>query len=477
VKIKFSLLIAAAWMMLQPQALCYVLEGQSWTLDRTVVMQLSLKRNQVLSDGFTSFDQSAEDALNVWNLYLAHLHFSSILNSPVTAAQGDDEMSVVFSSTVFGDSFGKDVIAITLLDFRGSVMEETDTLFNTAITWDSYRGPLRPGVIDFHRVAMHEFGHTLGLDHPNEHNQQVVALMNSGVSDIDTVQPDDIAGVESLYATGPAYQSSLPAPNLVNISTRALIGTGEDVLIGGFIIQGSAPATVILRAIGYSLTAVGLTNAISDPIITVYNSAGAVVATNDDWFTSANAETISSFHLDPPNSLESALFLTLNPGSYTAIVQGFSDGISPAATGVGLFELYDLHTTSGRAGNLSTRGQVQGGDNVMIGGFIIGGSQSKQVVVRAIGPSLSSAGIANPLADPFLELHDANGNIIQSNDDWQSGPDAQTIASKGLAPTNAKESALLATLNPGSFTAIVRGVNGAIGLALVELYDLSPAPN
>jgi hypothetical protein len=297
------------------------------------------------------------------------------------------------------------------------------------------------------------------------------------VSDIDTVQPDDIAGVESLYSTGPAYQSSLPAPNLVNISTRALIGTGEDVLIGGFIIQGSAPATVILRAIGYSLTAVGLTNAISDTVITVYNSAGAVVATNDDWFTSANAETISSFHLDPPNSLESALFLTLNPGSYTAIVQGFSDGISPAATGAGLFELYDLHTTSGRAGNLSTRGQVQGGDNVMIGGFIIGGSQSKQLVVRALGPSLSSAGIANPLADPFLELHDANGNIIQSNDDWQSGPDAQTIASKGLAPTNAKESALLATLNPGSFTAIVRGVNSTIGLALVEIYDLSPASN
>jgi hypothetical protein len=356
-------------------------------------------------------------------------------------------------------------------------MEETDTLFNTAITWDSYRGPLRPDAIDFHRVAMHEFGHTLGLDHPDEHNQHVAALMNSNVSSIDTVQPDDIAGVESLYSTGPAYQSSLPAPNLVNISTRALIGTGEDVLIGGFIIQGSAPATVILRGIGYSLTAVGLTNAISDPVITVYDSAGGIVATNDDWFTSANAETISSFHLDPPNSIESALFLTLNPGSYTAIVQGFSDGTSPAATGVGLFELYDLHTTSGRAGNLSTRGQVQGGDDVMIGGFIIGGSQSKQLVVRAIGPSLSSAGIANPLADPLLELHDANGNIIQSNDDWQSGPDAQTIASEGLAPTNAKESALLATLNPGSFTAIVRGVNGATGLALVEIYDLSPAPN
>ena len=146
------------------------------------------------------------------------------------------------------------------------------------------------------------------------------------------------------------------------------------------------------------------------------------------------------------------------------------------ATGVGLFELYDLHTTGGRAGNISTRGQVLGGDNVLIGGFIIGGSETKTVVARAIGPSLGGAGVANPLADPTMELRDGNGQLVQSNDDWEQGPDATAISADGLAPTNPKESALLATLGPGSYTVIVSGVNAATGVALVEVYDISPVP-
>ncbi|MDP9253541.1 MAG: matrixin family metalloprotease, partial [Verrucomicrobiota bacterium] len=395
-KVKILLSIAVGVFLVQLAALGYVLEGQSWTLDRTVVMQLSLGGPRSLSDGFTSFNQSAQDALNVWNPYLAHLRFKAVLDSPVPPGN-DNEMSVAFSSTIFGKSFGKDTLAITLLSFRGTTLEETDTLFNTVFTWDSYRGSLRAGVQDFHRVAMHEFGHTLGLDHPDEHGQHVTALMNAHASDIDTVQPDDIAGVESLYSSGPAYRTSINGPVLLNLSTRGLIGTGQNVLIGGFIIQGSQPATVVLRAIGYSLRALGITNPISDPTITLYDSSQHVIASNDDWFTSTNAETISSYHLDPSNSIESALFLTLNPGAYTAVVQGYSDSTTPASTGIGLVELYDLHTTGGRAGNISTRGQVQTGDNVLIAGFIIGGTQSKQVVVRAIGPSLATAGILNPL--------------------------------------------------------------------------------
>ena len=192
----------------------YALEGESWTLDRTVVMQLSLGAPRALLDGFASFNESAQDALNVWNPYLAHLHLTAVLASPVTATSGDDEMSVLFSSTVFGDKFGSGTLAITLLNYRDSVMEETDTLFNTAYSWDSYRGPLLPNVVDFHRVAIHEFGHTLGLDHPDQAGQNVVAIMNSHIGDIDTAQPDDIAGVQFLYNNGPAYQSSVPAPVL-----------------------------------------------------------------------------------------------------------------------------------------------------------------------------------------------------------------------------------------------------------------------
>ena len=225
-------------------------------------------------------------------------------------------------------------------------MEESDTIFNSSFVWDSYRGPLLNGVMDFHRVALHEFGHNLGLDHPDQHGQSVVAIMNSHISDIDSLQPDDIMGAESLYNTGPAFQSSVDAPVLANISTRSLVSSGENVLIGGFIVQGSAPATVILRAIGFSLDASGFDNALSDPTITVYDSNSRAVATNDDWaFAGTPAETIASYHLDPPNSRESALYLTLNPGAYTAIVQGFSDSQQQAQDGVGLFELYAISTS------------------------------------------------------------------------------------------------------------------------------------
>lgn len=463
---------------LASSASAYVLEGQSWTLNRTVAMQMSLvEPHTPFIDGASSFDEVAQSALDIWNLYLPHLHCTAVLNSPVTATSGDDEMSALFSSTVFGDKFGTGTLAVTLLNFRNAVMEESDTVFNNVYSWNSYRGPFNPSLIDFRRVAIHEFGHSLGLDHPDQGGQQVTAIMNSHISDVDTVQPDDIAGVAALYGNGPDYQDSVPAPVLANISTRAYIGTGDNVLIGGFIIQGSEPATVILRAIGFSLAASGFTNALTDPTITVYDAQEHEIATNDDWaFTGVTAETIGSYHLDPPNSRESALFLTLAPGAYTAIIKSYTDTQTPPTSGVGLFELYDLHTTGGRAGNISTRGQVLGGDNLLIGGFIVGGTESKTVIARAIGPSLGSAGVANPLANPLLELRDSNGDLVQSNDNWQDNPDAGTITDSGLAPSDPMEAAVLATLNPGGYTALVSGVNGATGIGLVEVYDMSPAP-
>ncbi|MGI8820541.1 MAG: matrixin family metalloprotease [Chthoniobacterales bacterium] len=452
----------------------YSLEGESWTPDRTVVMQLSLGGTRLLSDGSTSFAQVAQDALAMWTQQMAHLRFVGVMNSPITPADYDDANSVFFSDRVFGTSFGTGTLAVTLLSSRNHVMEETDTIFNNFYQWDSYRGSLRSAQ-DFRRVALHEFGHTLGLDHPDEHGQQVPAIMNSTASNIETLQADDIAGIQSLYANGPDYLNSTDAPVLRNISTRALIGPGDSSLIGGFIIQGSQPATVVVRGIGFSLAELGITNALADPTITVYRGQ-QVVATSDDWFTDSNAAAIASYHLDPRNSLESALLLTLQPGSYTVVVNGLTVAGDATATGVGLFELYDLHTTSARAGNVSSRGQVRTGNDIMIGGFIVGSGASKEVVVRALGPSLATAGVVDPLPDPVLELHDANGALLQTNDDWQQGSNATAIMSKGLAPTNPKEAALLATLGAGNYTAVVRGVAGAVGVALVEVYDTSPAP-
>lgn len=455
----------------------YTVLGGSWTRNRTVVMHLSLPPGSgTLQDGFNSLGESAEDALNIWNQHLAHMRFAVDRNSILPPEDRDGDTSVFMSDTVYGMAFGNNTLAITLIASRNSNMFEADVIFNSAWTFDSYRGNLQPGVQDFHRVALHEFGHVLGLGHPDQANppQSVTALMRSIINHIDSLQPDDIAGAQSIYSNGPPYLTSNPSSNLVNLSTRAFVSTGDNALIGGFIVQGSQPATVVLRAIGNSLRAFGITGALRDPIMELHGSSG-LIATSDDWIDSSNATTIASYHLDPANSLESAIIATLAPGSYTVIVRAF-DNHDGNLTGVGLVELYDLHTTDGRAGNISTRAQVLTGNNVMIGGFIVGGSQAKQVVARGIGPSLAQFGIAGPLNDPALELYNGAGTLVSSNNNWADGPDAGAIQAAGLAPGQPAESALQATLNPGNYTAIVRGVSNTTGVALVEVYDLSPPP-
>jgi hypothetical protein len=451
----------------------------AWVKDRTVVMQLSLgagTRN--LRDGFTSFNDSAIDALQTWNPYLAHLQFSWKKNSPVTPAQGDDEMSVIFDNKVFGSNFGSGTLAVTVLGYRNGNFEETDTVFNNAISWDSYRGPLTPPVFDFHRVIIHEFGHTLGLDHPDQaqSRQNVVAIMNSVVSNLDTLAQDDINGVTAIYGTGPAYNSIPDAPVLMDLSTRGTTNTGNNVLIGGFIVQGSQPAQLVVRCLAFSLASYGIPDALGDSIIELHDANNNLIASNDDWFTSNNAETISSYHRDPPNSIESALLVTLNPGNYTAIVKSFSNAQQAATSGVALFEVYDLRNSSSRLGNVSTRGQVGIGNNILIGGLIVGGSVPKPVVIRALGPTLTQFGVTGVLADPYLELHDGNGNLVEANNDWQQSPEAGAIMADGKAPSNAKESAIARTLTPGNYTALVLGVGGTTGAALVEVYDESASP-
>lgn len=433
-------------------------------------------------DGSADLTASAEDALNIWNQYLVHMRFVVDRNSLLPAAEYDGDTSVTIASTFYGQSFGSNTLAVTLVTpsfANPDIMDEADVIFNSARTYNSYPGPLRSDVgLDFHRIALHEFGHVIGLDHPDEAQpkQFVAAIMNSTVSDIDQLQADDIAGGQFIYSSGPNYQPSFPAPNLVNLSTRALVGTGEGVLIGGFIVQGSQPATVILRALGNSLRAVGLGNTLHDPLMVLRDSSNNIIQTSDDWISNTNPSAPANYHLDPPNSRESAILATLNPGSYTFVVQAF-DNHDGDLTGTTVIELYDLHTTGGRAGNISSRGQVVSGNDVLIGGFIVGGSQAKEVVVRALGPSLAASNVANPLSDPTLELRDAAGNLVDSNDNWGNHPKAPQIQSENFAPTKPAESALQDTLPPGNYTAVVRGAGSATGIGLVEIYDLSPPPN
>ncbi len=257
----------------------------------------------------------------------------------------------------------------------------------------------------------------------------------------------------------------VPQPKLLNISTRLEVQAGDNVLIGGFIVTGTLPKKVIVRGIGPSLGSQGVGGALADPILELHKPDGTVI-TNDNWKDSQEAEIVATT-VPPSNDLEPAIVATLDPGNYTAVVSGKNGG-----TGIALVEAYDLdNTVDSQLANISTRGFVQTDDNVMIGGFILG-TDTSTVALRAIGPSLADSGVTGALADPFLELHDGNGVLLASNDNWQTSPDKQVFIDNGIAPTSAKESVILGVLAPGAYTAIVRGVNGGTGVALVEAYNL-----
>jgi plastocyanin len=264
----------------------------------------------------------------------------------------------------------------------------------------------------------------------------------------------------------------------LNISTRLRVQTGENVMIGGFIISGTDPKKVILRAIGPSLVNAGIQEFLADPVMEVHD-ATSTLATNDNWKTRSDGSSqqaeIEATTVAPTNDLESAVLATLpaNNANYTAIVSGKN-----ATTGIGVVEVYDLgQNANSRLANISTRGLVQTGSNVMIGGFILGGgSGNMNLIVRGIGPSLTAAGVSGALADPTLELRDGNGALLQSNNNWKTRADGSSqqaeIQATGVAPSNDLESAIVASLPPGTFTAIVAGNSGTTGVGVVELYRL-----
>jgi hypothetical protein len=243
------------------------------------------------------------------------------------------------------------------------------------------------------------------------------------------------------------------------------VETGDNVLIGGFIITGTQPKKIIVRAIGPSLSSF-FPGALANPILELRSSSGYLISSNDNWRSDQEAAIVAT-GIPPGNDLESAIVATLpaNNSAYTAIVRGVNSG-----TGIGVVEVYDLdRTVDSKLANISTRGFAQTGDNVLIGGLIVLGQKPLRVIVRGIGPSLPVAGA---LGDPTLELHDSNGTVIASNDDWRSDQEAEIIAT-GIPPPNNLESAIVRDLAPGSYTAILRGVNNTTGVALVEAYGLN----
>lgn len=268
------------------------------------------------------------------------------------------------------------------------------------------------------------------------------------------------------FLAPPAFAVS----SAVNLSTRMVVQTGDNVLIGGFIVYGTGQKKIALRAMGPSLP---LSGSLSDPLLELHDASGRTVVSNDNWRTTQQ-DAIIAAGLAPTNDLESVIITTISPGTYTAVVKGVNN-----VTGVALIELYDLDPpgSPSRLANISTRGNVLTGDNVMIGGFIVGGDVSKKMIIRARGPSLFLNGVLIPgsLTDPTLELHDANGATLAHNDNWRSDQE-QEIDASTLAPTDDREPALIATLMQGNYTAIVRGANNTSGIALLEIYDLDQPP-
>jgi hypothetical protein len=328
---------------------------------------------------------------------------------------------------------------------------------------------------------------------------QTTVILNTGCNTLEFYNP--IVG--SWTPDFDRIQFNCPTSYLGNISTRSFVESGDNVTIGGFIVQGTQSKNVIIRAIGPELSQYGVLNPLADPTLELHNADGTLIASNNNWQQTTIGgvisgdqvqEIISSGHA-PLDSSESAIIADLSPGSYTAIVRGATPAPTPTSsatptptatpvnnpTGVALIEVYDLSASvQSVLGNVSTRSFVEAGDNVMIGGFIIQGSQPKNVIIRAIGPELSQYGVAKILADPTLELHNGTGGLIASNDNWQhtiiggiiSQDQVQNIQNSGHAPLDPSESAIIANLAPGNYTAIVRGVNNTIGVALVEVYDL-----
>ena len=570
-----------------PVTRAYDLIGSAWP-DGDIPLVLALApppSQQPLFDGAPDFNSVAESALQEWNVHLSRSRLVPVRNDGVERRRGNRINNVFFDATVYGMAFGENVLAVTLGSSNVATGRSTekDVVFNSALTWNSYRGVLRSGIREFRRVALHEFGHVLGLDHPDQANprQSVPAVMNSIVSSVEGLQSDDIAGARALYdvnsgapsiaahpqsrtvpvgnsytmsvtatgvgplsytwtfsaagtsdieplrlATGPTYTigsvqladagvyrcvvrnstggmmtsnaatlavtplATSAATTLANLSTRGAVGTESNVLIAGFVIGGATPKNLLLRAAGPALADFGVTGALADPILRVRNGAGQIVAESDNWSAGSDAAAIgaASDRLGAfrfrDGSNDAAVVAQLPPGSYTATVSG-----AGGATGVALVEAFDADADAATARsrklvNIATRGQVTGGDDVLIAGLVVDGPGPRTYLIRAIGPTLRNEpfNVTTAMRDPFLQVYRGE-TLLRENDDWDAPESAQPALREasqrvGAFPmtevrsSSGLDAAMLITLQPGSYTAKVSGFEGSTGVALIEVYEV-----
>lgn len=593
------LLALFASLILASPAAAYVFLGSSWPsgqiplqlqLDATAPTSVALP----LNDGATSWNALAQAAANDWNTGLVRSRFTTTTSSATTARYGDGTSSVVFSSSIYGSAFPSRTLAVTLVvpldDDSDEVRSvEADVLVNRAITWNSYRGTIRNTPIDLRRVLLHEFGHVLGLDHPDQATpaQAIASIMNSTVDSNEILQADDLLGITHLYGkpipapiitTQPADRTvkagnsttldvavdgrdppvaddfhsyrwfyrakgattyevlftlhnpgslpfalaqpidsgtyyfravtpdhtvesrrvtlevlpiaTEPVTALANLSTRGLAGSGSTSMIVGFVVTGPRPKRVLVRAVGPTLGAApfSVPGTLAEPQLTLRTAAGATVATSlATWDAGADAAAIretsarvGAFAL-APGAKDAVLLVDLAPGNYTAVAAG------PTGTnGVVMVEAYDADLVpdpASRLVNLSSRGYVSTGSDILIAGFVVRGPGPRNYLLRVAGDTLRQLGLTGTLDDPYLKLFRQDGALVRELDDWDSPAAAQPTLRAAFTQVGAfaladrQEPAMLLTLPPGTYTAQVNGLtNGGSsnprGIALIEIYEL-----
>lgn len=402
---------------------------------------------------------------------LVHISGSTTVTPPATDNMAQVEVSGMFSADA-GDKFSVAYRFAADLNTTGPVSYTLSGTIN-GVPLPDLTGTIDPGLHVYEGTAESpvfplgiagNFSGTLTLDFTNAGGSPLQAA--PGTLDLTVQQLDFQLGPEAVSVSAPSEAQ--------NISTRANVGTGENVLIGGFIITGTDEKQVVLRGRGPSLA---LTGQLEDPMIELHDQSGAVIGTNDNWGDLSDADKMvlmDNGFTDDLNDSDSALVETLAPGQYTVILSGVGD-----TTGIGLVEIYQLSDGAvATLGNISSRGFVDIGDNVMIAGIILGGGGGglSQVVLRGIGPSLTQFGVQDVLQDPMIDLHNENGDSIATNDNWMDDPNMQQLSDAGLAPTDPNEAALYEILPAGAYTAILSGVNDTSGVGLVEAYEIDPAP-
>jgi hypothetical protein len=419
----------------------YDFTGRSWPDgDIPMVLALGAPSGQALMDGAADFNAVAESALQEWNQHLTRSRFTWTRNLDTPRARSNRINNVFFALDVYGQAFGQNVLAVALSQTSATTGRsvESDVIFNSTGTWNSYRGPLRPNIREFRRVALHEFGHVLGLDHPDEASppQTVSAVMNSRASDVEGLQADDIAGAKVLYDPNSGVTPSIvahPQSRTVRVGesyTLAVTATGSGPFeyTWAFTPQGSTTTEPFTLADGASYTIGSVQPA----------DAGryTVAVSSPSGFVVSNTATLS---------------------------------VTPIST-----------STDTTLANISTRAFVGRDSSVMIAGLVVGGTTPKQVFVRAAGPALADFGVAGALQNPTLSIRNSSGQTVAGNDDWESGGNTAAIraAESRLGAfqfkAGSRDAALVATLPPGSYTAVVSGVNNTTGIALVEAYDADP---